>query len=273
MKSIDTLVEDIYGLFTGERFTADKSAVEVFTQKLVERISIRFREERGAPQLRLSNLGTPCDRKLWYNINTPEKGEKLPAATHIKFLFGDILEETLLFLARLAGHEVTDEQKEVDLHGIKGHIDGRIDGVLVDCKSASTFSFNKFADGLKADKDSFGYLTQLDSYLHGDGGDAAFFLAIDKTLGHICLDKHSKSDVDYKSVVEAKREMLSRESPPQRSFHAEPDGKSGNLKLGVACSYCPFKKECWPGLRTFLYSTGPRHLTWVSRTPDVKEVK
>lgn len=271
-RSIETLVEDIYGLFTGDKFTPEPGAVEVFTQKLVERISNRFSEERGEPRLRLSNLGTPCDRKLWYNINTPESAEKLPPATHIKFLFGDILEETLLFLARLAGHEVTDEQKEVDLHGVKGHIDGRIDGTLVDCKSASSYSFDKFRLGLRPDADAFGYLTQLDSYLTADGGDTGAFLAIDKTLGSICLDTHEKTQKDYKKIIDKKREMLSKPTPPPRPYMPEPDGKSGNQKLGTVCSYCPFKNECWPGLRTFLYSNGPRFLTHVARVPDVTEV-
>jgi hypothetical protein len=190
---------------------------------------------------------------LWYSINTPEKGEELPPTAQIKFLFGDILEELLLFLARLSGHIVENEQKEVDLEGVKGHIDGKIDGVLVDCKSASSRSYDKFAS-------------------HTLGSDDGAFLAIDKQLGKICLDKHPKSSVDYKSKVQATREMLAQSEPPERPYVAEPDGKSGNMKLGVACSYCLFKNTCWPGLRTFLYSNGPRYLTVVQRLPEVPEL-
>lgn len=272
MKSIDTLIEDIHGLFGRERFTPEDGAVATFTAKLVERISNRLGEQRSPPSLRLSNLGTPCKRKLWYNVNTPERGEELPPTASIKFLFGDILEEMLLFLARCAGHTVDDEQKEVDLFGVKGHIDGRIDGTLVDCKSASSRSYDKFATHTLAGEDTFGYLTQLDSYLHADGGSDAAFLAIDKQLGKICLDKYPKSSVDYKSVVASTRDMLARSDPPSRPYVAEPDGKSGNMKLGVACSYCSFKKTCWPEMRTFLYSNGPRYLTVVQRTPEVPEL-
>lgn len=274
MKSIDTLVEDIHALFEGDRFKASEREVQIFGHNLATRIGLRIGEERGKPSLRLSNLGSPCNRKLWYSINKPDSGEKLAPEVHLKFLFGDILEELLLWLARLAGHEVTDEQKEVNLNGVLGHIDGKIDGVLVDCKSASSYSFNKFEQGLHKDQDSFGYLVQLDSYLHADDGDTGAFLAIDKTLGKICLDKHDKSTVDYKKIVEEKQEMLAHKEPPPRGYPAELDGKSGNEKLGVVCSYCQFKKECWPGLRTFLYANGPRYLTTVVREPKdgVKEV-
>lgn len=272
MKKIDTLVEDIYALFdgTGKEFEADR--LQDIGSILGHKIATRLAEERGHATLRLSNLGTVCERQLWYNINTPELAEPLPPPARIKFLFGDILEELLLFLAREAGHEVIEEQKELDLYGVKGHKDATIDGVLVDCKSASSYSFDKFKSGLSPADDSFGYLTQLDAYLTADDNDDGAFLVVDKTLGHITLDHHKRSNIDYKSLITQKQEMLKSSKPPPRGFAAEPDGKSGNMKLGVNCSYCAFKKSCWPGLRTFIYSNGPRYLTKVERVPDVPEV-
>ena len=93
-----------------------------------------------------------------------------------------------------------------------------------------------------------------------------------ETLGKIVLDKHERSDVDYKEKVDAKRKMLAENRPPPRAFADVPHQKSGNRKLGVVCSYCPFKRSCWPGLRTFLYSDGPTYLTHVDRVPEVREV-
>lgn len=55
------------------------------------------------------------------------------------------------------------------------------------------------------------------------------------------------------------------------------DGAYGNRKLGVECSYCPFKVDCWQdvndgsGLRKFIYSSGPRWLTVVKKEPNVME--
>ena len=65
--------------------------------------------------------------------------------------------------------------------------------------------------------------------------------------------------------------MLSSLVPPSRGFKPEADGKSGNMKLGVNCSYCDFKEKCHPGLRTFMYYKGTVFLTKVERVPDVKD--
>jgi len=154
-----------------------------------------------------------------------------------------------------------------------------VDGVLVDVKSASTYSFGKFKDHLTKDKDSFGYLDQLGAYLYASKEDPkvevkniAAFIAVDKTLGHIAVDLQPDTGKDYSKIVDNKREMLAQDTPPERAFADEEDGKSGNRKLCVECSYCPFKNKCWPDLRTFSYSTGPRFLTVVKNEPKVMEL-
>jgi hypothetical protein len=78
-----------------------------------------------------------------------------------------------------------------------------------------------------------------------------------------------------KRIAQMKEEVA--KPAPTRCFEGIPDGKSGNMKLGVNCSYCAFKAPCWAdandgeGLRLFIYSTGPRWLTEVEREPDVPE--
>jgi hypothetical protein len=236
-------------------------------------------DSRDKPTLRLSNIGTPCQRKLWYTINLPDQAEPLTPAARFKFLFGDILEELLLFLAKEAGHTVEGQQDELEINGIKGHRDAIIDGRLVDTKSASTYSFKKFAsNGLRED-DPFGYIDQVGAYLEASLGeerltdkDVASFLVVDKTLGNICLDTYPKSDINYQSKVAALKEMVAAPEPPPRHYTPVPEGKSGNMKLCTACSYCNFKKTCWPELRTFLYSTGPMFLIDVVKEPKVLEL-
>lgn len=279
MKSIDTLIPDIQALLT-DMGKLSLSHVSFFSDALAKKIGSKVEEERHSGTLRLSNLGTPCRRKLWYTINRPESGEPLTSETVFKFLYGDILEETVLWLAKEAGHSVEGEQDEVNLFGVKGHIDAIVDGILVDVKSASTASFNRFAVGLTPDSDSFGYITQLQAYLACLQFDkrlrdktVAGFIVVDKTLGKICLDRHPRSVVNYESYIDETRRLLSQRLPPPRRYEAEDFGKSGNKKLGVNCSYCPFKRECWPGLRAFAYSTGPVFLTEVRRLPDVPEIK
>lgn len=269
MKKIDTLVEDIYGVFDTEP-KIDPEGVKALGEDIARIVSEQF--DKRKPRLRLSNLGKPCRRQLWYSINCPELGEKLSGSTRIKFIIGHITEAVVLFLARLAGHTVTDEQKEVDINGVKGHIDGLIDDELVDVKSASPYSFRKFEDGLTPDSDAFGYLNQLGSYGSALDRPRGHFLAVDKVLGKLTLDTHDvrRTRDDYAADADAVREVLASNQPPPRAYSDVPEGASGNRKLDVACSYCEFKGTCWPGLQTYAYSRGPVFLTKVVRAPRVE---
>lgn len=277
MKSLDTLVQDIYALFT-EPHEFSEGNVEEFGKRLATHIKNRIADEKPNHTLRMSNLGTRCDRKLWYSINKPESAEQLSPETRFKFLYGDILEELVLFLAKEAGHSVEGTQDTLDIDGIKGHRDAVVDGVVVDVKSASSYSFKKFDNHLTAEQDSFGYLDQLGAYLYASKDDPkvlhkdrAAFIAVDKTLGHITVDVQPNTYKDYAKVVESKKALVKLKTPPPRAYTDEPDGKSGNRKLCIECSYCPFKKECWPGMQTFFYSNGPRFLTVVAREPNVEK--
>lgn len=273
---------DIYGLID-KGFVGSAEWTDALGLAMAREVATKFDAEirNGQGYLRPSNLGEECDRKLWFSVNQPETKEQLPSEARIKFLFGDILEELLLALAEACGHTVSCRQKEVTYLGLVGHIDAIIDGTLVDCKSASSIAFKKFSNHLTPDKDSFGYLSQIGFYLEAvqnepeiTDHERAAFLVIDKTLGHICLDFHSRSDLsqDWSERVNRKTKAIASQALPNRGYFPEKDGASGNLKLGLECSYCPFKQQCWPGLRTFLYAQGPRYLTHVVRTPDVREV-
>ena len=281
-KSIETIVSDIYGLFTAGPHKCDPERVADFGKHLAEAVAHRLASERDRNEftLRVSNLGKP-DRQLWYERNSEETKETLSGHTLIKFLFGDILEHLLLFLAKEAGHEVSHEQTEVEIDGIKGHNDAVIDGVVIDCKSASTHSFKKFRDGTLAQDDPFGYMEQLAGYSRGLGGLPGGFLAIDKQNGHIALMQVPVEELDALQIedrIKYLKDVVTQPEPPERCYDPVPEGKSGNEKLAVGCSYCPHKFKCWAdandgiGLRSFLYSTGPVHLTKVEAEPRVPEV-
>lgn len=240
-------------------------------------------EERlGKPRaftLRMSNIGKGA-RQLWYDKRYG-KEENLPPATIFKFIYGDLIESLLLFLAKLSGHRVTARQAEVDVDGVKGHIDADIDGVTVDAKSASVYAFRKFANATLAQDDSFGYIEQLAGYCDARDTDGAF-LAADKQNGHIAYLPFSKEElkaaVNVKERIAYLKTAVEQEEPPERCYPDVPQGESGNRKLGVNCSYCSHKGRCWAdsnggmGLRTFLYSGGPEFLTKVTREPKVREV-
>ena len=272
-KQFETLVEDIMQMVDEGTEIKDADIHELMAD--IE-FSVRRQLERGERQdrgtVRMSNVGKP-DRQLWYEVNGAE-GEPLRPNTRIKFLYGDIIEALALFLARAAGHEVTGTQKEVELEGVKGHIDCVIDGVLVDVKSASKFAYKKFKDGTLPEDDAFGYMHQISGYKQAGGWGRCAFLAFNKESGDMVTYEPDDIDLDHNTDQRIRhvKDMVQMAQPPARCHEPIADGKSGNMKLGVVCSYCAYKDTCWPELRTFIYSNGPRYLTTVAREPDVYEV-
>lgn len=274
MTKIDTLVQDIYSLFEN-----GKDCKEVNTKALGESIANVVSErlsgykEVKSPYLRLSMIGKP-DRQIYYDIKGFQR-EPLSPNTKLKFLYGDLLECLLLFLAKEAGHTVEGEQDLIVVNGVKGHRDAKIDGITIDVKSASSFSFKKFENGSILFNDPFGYVSQLSAYDETGGA----FLVIDKQNGHICLSKVDKdSTIDVVKRIDDINAMLDKDVPPERCYEDLEEGKSGNRKLGIECSYCPFKFTCWKdsnegkGLRVFAYSTGVKFMTKVVKEPKVEEV-
>jgi hypothetical protein len=272
MKQIDSLVQDIYALFgTDDKFDLD--LFHKFGGALTDVMSVRFNEERKGGTLRLSNIGKP-DRQLWYEVNDPKGGEALPPQAHIKFMYGDMQEHLCILLAKLAGHDVQFEQETVEINGIKGHLDCTIDGCVVDVKSASRFAFSKFKEGtlLEPGNDAFGYIGQLAGYVHAKKpGTDGYFLAVNKDLGHLALLKvpaERLAQYDVEARIEHDKQMVLGPMPP-RCYNDVEDGKSGNRKLDVGCSYCSRKFDCWDNLKTYYYSSGPRYLTRVVKEPKV----
>jgi len=283
MKSIHTLIEDINEVIK-QKGGWDKTVTEYFNALAGSTMERRFTktDEEYTKTLRMSNIGTPCHRKLWYHLNSDTPATELSPSTLLKFAYGDIVEALLLSLAKAAGHKVEGEQDECYAYGIKGHRDAVIDGYTVDVKSASTIGFNKFKyNSLRAD-DPFGYIQQLTGYVHAGKDDPLVtnkshgaFLVMDKQHGHICLDIYDLSP--ELALLERKVKEVKAFSAlpiePERGFKPVPEGKSGNMKLPAGCSYCDHKSECWPKARKFMYSTGPVWLTTVVKTPQVPEIK
>ena len=280
-KKVDTLVQDIYRTIDEglDKRKTDKAFLETFSKNVMESIEkFLFEKREDVTTLRLSQIGRP-DRQLWYDIKSDIKPKKLDAKTRIKFLYGEILESLVILLAEASGHDVSEMQKMEEIEGVKGHKDCRIDGTLVDIKSASSYSFKKFKDGSLTTNDPFGYMSQISAYAESAGDDSAGFLAIDKSTGELTyLPVESIHMINASDRVKHLKEVVKSSTPPQKCFPDEPDGKSGNKKLALGCVFCGYKEHCWSdanqgkGLRKFKYSTGVRYLTQVNKTPDVEEI-
>lgn len=259
---------------------------EEFGRSVGDIIASRLRETKNSGErpftLRMSNIGKGA-RQLWYDKHYGRE-ETLPPQTLVKFMFGDIIEQLVLFLVRLSGHNVSAEQAEVTLEDVKGHIDADIDGVTVDVKSASTHAFRKFSadkddPGSLVNNDSFGYIEQISGYSKARDTDGAF-LAVDKQNGHIAYLPFTKDELgvfDVSSRIKYMKDVINSDKEPARCYSDEPEGKSGNMALSVNCSYCAHKFRCWAnanggvGLRVFQYANGPKFLTKVVSEPKVYE--
>lgn len=280
--SINTLVDDIYSLF-GSGHTPKQEDIDEFAKAVAYHVTeaMKKREPRGT--LRGSNIGTKCMRKLYYMVNKPEEAEELEPWVALKFLYGHLLEELVLFLAQEAGHKVEKRQAEVEVKGIKGHIDAVVDGVIIDVKSASGYGINKFKEHKIETDDPFGYLKQIDFYKEGlkDAPEVsvrgtAGFLAIDKSNGRLYLDLYRRTSEDMEDLsksIDRARAVVSSDVMPDRGYSDVPDGASGNRKLCTECSYCPYKQSCWKdkGLVKYLYSNGPRFFTKIVKEPRVEK--
>lgn len=283
-KPLNTIVPDIYGLLenlsNGEPLPITDEALDETMASMKEAI-LHWATPRPRDTdftVRMSNVGKPS-RQMWFEKRDPNGRGSVDGATQIKFLYGHVLEEIVLMLVRMAGHSVTDEQKEVTVNGIVGHMDCKINGQVVDVKSASKFAFNKFMKGTLADDDPFGYLGQLAGYEKAEGTDEGGFLVINKESGELCMyvpDDLDKPNIDTK--INTLLDELKLDTPPELCYTPTPDGKKGNMQLPKGCTWCKYKHECHKdanngeGLRTFKYSTGYKYLTHVEVEPKVDEI-
>lgn len=296
MSKVETLTSDIYNLLLDETDHPHSNELAAEHAMRIGGEFVKACKSRTKPRekgkLWASDIGKPCMRQHWYNFNMEGTKEALDGYTKFKFLYGNILEEAALYFAREAGHSVSHLQDsvslEVDEWAVSGRIDAVIDQSLCDVKTASTFSFNKYKkEGLNHANDTFGYLWQLGFYRAFNEirpePDQCGFLWIDKQNGHILYhdvtdEVPSREEIEarIRAIIEAVEE--SDVGRVARAYVPKPYGKSGNMSLGVECSYCPFKQECWKdsnggkGLRTFLYSGKPVFFTEVTREPKVMEL-
>lgn len=285
MPKYTDLIRDVYNWIENPDSEVSEDSLQIFLENLGNLIRENFagkhKKKRGENKLYASNYGLP-HRRLWYTVNA--KGDrKLKASDQIRFLYGNILEELVLLFAKEAGHEVTSEQQRVNVDGVSGKLDARIDGMLTDVKSASKFGFKKFADGsfLTDDDDPFAYKYQLGLYVNANQDSEGALLVINKETGElvsVILDnKEDIPDVFHK--IEQAKIVVERDTPPEeKCYPTELSGKSGNEILGKICGFCDFRDKCWAdandgkGLIEHGYSSGKVFFTKLVRPPNKGKV-
>ena len=103
MTTIDKLVPDIYRLFEGKELSEH---LDHFSNELSVLMTKRFSRygNQWEPSLVMSSIGKPL-RQVWYDLKGYKGTEATPEML-FKFLYGDLLECLLIFLAREAGHKI-----------------------------------------------------------------------------------------------------------------------------------------------------------------------
>ena len=280
MSKIETLVRDIertlLGLNGWQNALGDRLG-----QTISKTASQRFsKPQKRRSYISFSSMGTPCKRKVWYKINEPILDQSHSPSLLLKFFYGDIIEELMLTLAVQSGHEVVGMQDRMHIGDMVGHRDAVIDGMTVDVKSASSFAFKKFQENKLREEDSFGYISQLSSYVYAAKDDPLVtektkgaFLVVDKVNGSICLDVY-----DFTKEIKEKEEEIRRVKEiiegdiPERGYEPVPQiSGSPNKKLAMPCVFCDYKKRCFPELRKFVYKDKNLYLTEVAKKPNVPE--
>ena len=288
-KTVDTLIEDIEAVILSKTHTPNEENLKAFMEANAETLKEFFiKNQKGTftnevgqtrKSIRMSNIGLP-DRLLWHEINYDGPVPEFKASDRLRFLYGSLIENLMVFLIEEAGHKVSDKQKEIDVDGVKGHQDLSVDDEPVDIKSASGYAFGKFSVSQLREKDSFGYIAQLSGYFENHEGKRAHLLVVNKVNGEMKLVTFDDIDlINVKERIANVRTFINEQTPPvEKCYEPVPVGKSGNLELAMSCYYCKFKHACWKeandgkGLRRFDYATGPKYLVHVEKEPRVDEV-
>ena len=279
VKKLDTLIEDIYDVLdklnTDEGIDIDEDLLEDFLVGVRGAIKSWSTPKLQNKALRMSNIGRPM-RRIWFDMQEEEQDRNKHShpSTFVKFLYGHLLEELAILFIKMAGHTVTDTQKEVEIDGIKGHMDCKIDGEVVDIKTASGFAFKKFSEGTLPDNDPFGYLAQLAGYEQAEGTEDGGFFAINKETGELCLYRPGNlSKPNISNRISTIKDVITKDEPPiKHCYQPVAEGTKGNMRLASGCVYCPHKIKCWDDLRAFKYATGLKYFTTVKSLPRVEEV-
>ena len=236
--------------------------LEEFSQLAKKALEKHFTKKDTNFTLRMSNVGKPlCQLQMQAKGVAPEK----PSYDFIvRMMIGDILEALVITLLKGADIEVKNHHQKVVLgvgeRQIEGEYDIELDDGIYDIKTVSPFAFmHKFnADNGYSkikESDSFGYISQGHGYGMAANKPFKGWIAVNKSTGEIAFtdavsDDKERKDV-YSKIYDTSTALLD-ERPFKRCFTDNEEvyyGKpTGNRTLGIECSYCPYKHNCWENL-------------------------
>ncbi len=263
MSLLLTKLQDFLHRATNEGVSAQGGTTAEFTDACNTAIKDKFNGPRTKRKfsINMSSIGKPLCQLQAEKYNFPKETNEYNTLT--RFLWGDISEAYIMFLMRNAGIEIQSEQQKVTLKiggiEIRGILDIEIDGKIWDIKSASDFAFNnKFGDRggfLKIlEDDNFGYIPQLYLYSEATGKPVGGWIVLNKNNGKLTVLEFPQYDKQYRmkslDAVHDKIIALTSDAPFEKCFKPIEEiyyqKKTGNMVLPMVCSFCQFKRHCWP---------------------------
>jgi CRISPR/Cas system-associated exonuclease Cas4 (RecB family) len=200
-----------------------------------------LRTAPSPPRYRLSQL-KECLRHQWFAVNEPEPDAEPSIITLGHYLKGRIFED---WLASLFPQAI--RQYEVELYGIKGHIDLFLppDAVL-EAKTTTTQSL-AFAPSYDHIAQTKAYLAALRFMGVPDPKGFLIYIPADspaQTLNHIY--PVTLSDSEYEALCERAKTLKEAETePPPIPAHYSPNKLPCSGIVFNAPYRCPYFERCW----------------------------
>lgn len=237
--------------------TMSSETIQQVAKDVADALQRQFGEsEKRKFRLRMSNIGKPTCQ-LWFEKNKPETALPRPTTFVMNMMIGDIVEAVFKGLLKEAGVQYNDsESVSLDIadSSISGTYDLVIDGAVDDVKSASDWSYrNKFESfNTLKEGDAFGYVGQLAGYAKATGHKPGGWWVVNKANGSMKYVPANGLDIDEELTKLKKTVQVVNENKFERCFEPVEEtfrGKAtGNKILAKECSFCDFRKECWPNL-------------------------
>lgn len=197
-----------------------------------------------------SDLGSECDRYLWFRLHWAPAQESFDGRMLRLFETGHIQEARLIEDLRRAGLEVYDVDpdtgKQFLARALGGHVRGKLDGKalgvpeapakwhVVECKSHNQKSFDALTKNrVKAGKHE--HWVQCQVYMHVLGIERSLYVAVNKNTDEVYCER-VEYDAEWCSRLFARLErLLAMASPPS------PISQSDKVQ---PCLFCKAKPLC-----------------------------
>lgn len=200
-----------------------------------------------------SQIGDPCERKIWYEFNGHPRnpmGWQGCFAVEDGYRTEELVIERLRQVPGIKVYGVQDGFSALD-DFFQGHIDGKIEGLwqapktphILEVKACNEKKFRELEKAIDkhGEKDalkhwSVWFYAQAQTYMFQLGFER-HYLVCSLPGGRDMISCRTELDKEYaKAMLGRAKRIIEAREPPERAYKD---------KSFFACSFCDFKDECW----------------------------